>query len=112
MNNRIDKVNQNIKKQLSEIIQKQQDFPKAIITVTRVDTSSNLIHSKVFISVIPDSYQTEVVKYLNKNIYDIQQKINKGLRMRPVPKIKFFAEQETIRAARIEEILKNIDQDN
>jgi ribosome-binding factor A len=113
MNDRVQKVNQNIKKQVSEIIQRQQDFTnKAIVTVTRVDTSSNMIHSKVWISVIPDRYQTEVIKGLNKNIYDIQQQINKRLNMRPVPKIKFMAEEETKRAARVEEILKDIDQDN
>lgn len=113
MINRVEKVNQNIKRELSEIIEREQDFKnKAIVTLTRVETSGNLIQSKVWISVIPDEYQKEVLDALKKKVYDIQQEINKRLRMRPVPKIKFLTEEETKKAARIEEILKKIKKDN
>ena len=42
---------------------------------------------------------------LNKSVYDIQYKINRTLRMRPIPRIKFVKETEISKAARIEELL-------
>jgi ribosome-binding factor A len=113
MVDRVQKINQNIKKELSEIIQREQDFSnKAIVTLTRVETSANLIQTKVWISVIPDKYQDEVMNNLKKKIYDMQQEINKRLRMRPVPKIKFLTEEETRRAARVEDLLRDIKKSN
>lgn len=109
MPNRIQKVNQLIKKELGQIIFKEVDFPSDIIvTVTRIDTSSNLADSKVYISTMPDDKSEKVLEILNKTIYELQQKINKRLKMRPIPKIRFAEEKGIIEAAKIEEILESL----
>jgi len=107
------RVNQLIKKELSQIILREVSFAKGIlVTVTRVDTSPNLIQSKIYISVMPEDQNSQVLKILDENIYDIQQLLNKRLNMRPIPKIKFVQEKKTIEAARIEELLANINKKN
>jgi ribosome-binding factor A len=107
--NRIRKVNQLIKKELGQIILREVDFPLDIlVTVTRVDTSSNLADSKVYISTIPDDRSEKALEILDKIIYELQQKINKRLKMRPIPKIRFVEEKETVKAARIEKILESL----
>ena len=109
MSKRIQKVNQLIKKELGRIILKEVDFPvNVLVTVTRVDTSPNLADSKVYISTMPEGRNGEVLKILNKIIYALQQKINKRLKMRPIPKIRFAEERETAEAGKIEEILNNL----
>jgi len=106
---RILRVNQLIKKEISQIILKEVDFPKGTLaTVTRVETSSNLIEAKVYISVMPESKAELVLQILTRLIYFLQQQINKRLKMRPVPQIKFFEEIKTKEAAEIEKLLEEI----
>lgn len=109
MNQRIQQVNELIKRELSQIILREIDFPEGVlITITRVETSSNLILAKVFVSALPEKQIEKVFQILNKQIFWLQQKINKRLNMRPVPKIKFVEEKQTQEAAKIEAILEEI----
>jgi ribosome-binding factor A len=107
---RIEKVNNLIKKELGNLILKEIDiFPGIFLTITRVECSSNLFQGKVFISVMPEEKYNDVLELLNRHIYDLQQKLNKKMRMRPVPKITFYKETKTAEASRIEEILASIE---
>ncbi len=106
---RIQRVNQLIKKELSQIILKEFDFSKdTLVTLTRAETSLNLIQVKIYVSVMPESRSAGVLHILNQRIYNLQQKLNKRLKMRPMPKIKFIEEKETVQAGRIEELLEKI----
>lgn len=109
MSIRIQRVNQLIKKELSKILLKEVDFPQGtLVTVTRVETLSNLQEAKVFISVMPEEKNPKVLEILNKLIYELQQKLNRRLKMRPTPKIRFVEEKATREAGRIEELLEEI----
>ncbi len=109
MPGRIKKVNSLIKKELSGIILREVDFPNDIlVTVTRVESSSDLSQAKIFISTIPKNRANETLRILNGEIYAIQQELNKRLNMRPVPKILFKEEEKTEEAARVEELLEEI----
>ena len=111
MTNRIQRVNQLIKKELSQIILREIEFPSGIlVTVTRAETTPNLIEAKIFISVIPEEKTLDVFKILKRSIYGLQQKINRRLKMRPVPRINFIEEKKTKEADRIEEILDKLKQ--
>lgn len=106
---RIQRVNQLIKRELSQLILREANFPKNIlVTITRVITSPNLTEGNVFISAVPDKEIKKVLEILNRRIYDFQQKINRRLRMRPVPRIKFLEDKEAAEAGRIEEILEEL----
>jgi len=103
---RIPRVNQLIKKELSQIIKREVDFsPDVLVTLTRVDTSPDLEETKIFISTLPDKKEKIILEILNKNIYRLQQMLNQRLRMRPIPRIQFVEEKEIIQAGRVEEIL-------
>ena len=107
MTQRISRLNQLLKEELGKILLKEGNFPKdCLVTVTRVEASVDLKEAKAWVSVLPGEKTQEVVRILEKKIYDIQQKINKTLNMRPVPKIRFLRERKTKEAARIEELLE------
>jgi len=106
---RVEKVNSLIKKELGKIILKEIDLPPEILlTITRVEASSNLFQAKVFVSVMPEEKTEEIFKILNQNIFSLQQRLNKKLKMRPVPKISFVKEKRTVEAGRVEELLRKI----
>ncbi|MFH1575774.1 MAG: 30S ribosome-binding factor RbfA [Candidatus Nealsonbacteria bacterium] len=106
---RIPQVNQLIKKELGQIILRKCDFSKnVLVTITRVETSGNLIKAKVYVSVLPEDQSKRILETLNQRIFDIQQLLNKRLRMRPIPKIAFVEENATREAGRVEELLEEI----
>ena len=106
---RILKINELLKREIGSILLREVDVPdEAFVTLTRVDTSPNLQQAKVYISVIPEEKSKETLKILDKQIFSIQQSLNKKLRMRPVPKIIWMAETMTGEAARIEEIMREV----
>lgn len=110
---RIQRVNQLIKKELSQIILREVNFPQnVLVTITRVEVSRNLIQAKIYISVMPEEQSSQVLDVLNGQIYDIQQLLNKRLRMRPVPRMIFIKEEKTQEAGRIEELLEKIHKKN
>lgn len=108
--NRIEKVNSLLLQEIGKIIQRDFEFsPNILVTLTRVDASSNLIEAKVFTSVFPDNQAVIVVCKLNRAIYVIQKKIDKILNMRPIPKIKFVIDKNPRTAGRVEELLARLD---
>ncbi|MGB9743286.1 MAG: 30S ribosome-binding factor RbfA [Minisyncoccales bacterium] len=109
MSHRLLSVNHLVKKELSQIILREISFPKEVlVTVTRVITTADLRQSKVYISVFPENKAKEMLEILNKQIYNLQQRLNQRLKMKPVPKICFIEEKTTAAAGRIEEILAQL----
>ena len=109
MTKRSPQVNELIKEELSKIIFREADLPEDVLaTVTRVDASPNLSQAKVYISCLVGEKTDRVIEILNNQIYDLQQKLNQRLEMRPIPKIIFVKETETVEAGRIEEILEDL----
>jgi len=114
MAKRIEQVNSLLEHEISKILLKDFAFsPEILVTLTRVDTTANLIEAKAYVSVFPDEKSDGIIRALQKSVYDIQYKINRTLRMRPIPKIIFVKEIEISKAARVEELLvKAKDQEN
>jgi len=108
MENRVQRINKVIKEELGKILIRELDLSEVLLTVTRVDTSSNIQESKVYISIMPEDRFDDIFNFISKDIYSIQQELNKRLNMRPVPKIIFIKEEKTKKAARIEELLEEI----
>jgi len=116
--NRIQKVNSLLEQEISKIILRDFYFPEVLVTLTHIDSSANLIEAKVYISVFftrqslgeggPDEKIDKIVETLNKGAYNVQQKINKLLKMRPIPKIKFVKDQKISQAAKVEELLETL----
>jgi ribosome-binding factor A len=106
MADRIDKVNSLLQHEISKLISRDFAFsPEILVTLTRVDTAANMIETKVYISVFPEAKSDGILNAFNKSVQDIQYKINRTLKMRPIPRIRFVKETEIAKAARIEELL-------
>ncbi|MBI2055209.1 MAG: 30S ribosome-binding factor RbfA [Candidatus Sungbacteria bacterium] len=103
---RIEQVNDLIREELGKIIGREVDFPvDSLVTITRVSTSPDLHYADILMSVMPQFYEDEVLALLVKQIGGLQRALNKKLRMRPVPRIKFVIDSEQKRADRIERLL-------
>lgn len=98
-----------LRRELASIVLKEVDLPKGIlVTLIKVETSKDLDHCKVFVSVIPESSTAQVLRILNREAYNLHQLLNKKLFIRRVPKIRFVEERELPIAQRVDEILDNL----
>lgn len=106
---RAKRFNELIKEELGKII---FDFlevtPGILVTITRVDTASDLFSARVFVSIYPDSEAEEIFYKLNRLVYQIQQILNKKLKVRPVPKIIWKYDKNPEEASKVESILKEV----
>jgi ribosome-binding factor A len=106
---RIKQVNKVILEVMNKIFQDECQFPdEALVTILGVETSPDLLYSKIAVSVFPSEKSREVLEYLNKRVYQLQHFLNKKLDMRPVPKIKFILDATEEGAERVEELLEKI----
>ena len=105
---RMERVNELIRRELGAIISKEIDVTGSIVTFTRVELSDDLNYADIYFSVIPDEKSGDVFAEINKNIFDIQQGLNKRLRMRPVPKVRFHVDEEEEEARKIDELFKRV----
>jgi len=109
MQKRIQRLNQLIKKEVAQLILREVEFPKdVLVTITRAEVTPDLRESKVYVSAIPEKNEEPVLALLNRKVFLLQKKIDKRLKMRPVPKISFWKEKRTAEAGRIEEILEKL----
>jgi ribosome-binding factor A len=109
MSKRIERVNELIKEIISRLILEEIEFsPGILVTVTRAETSSDLLDTNVFISVLPDGKRSAAVSYLRRKTGQLQRKMNELLNMKPIPRLNFLEEKETAEAGRIEELLARL----
>lgn len=109
---RIEKINSLLRDEISKIILRDFAFsPEILVTLTRVVSAANLFEAKAYISVFPEEKADGIINALKKSVYDVQHKINRTLRQRPIPKIMFVKETEISKAGRVEELLKKVEEE-
>ena len=109
MSERIKKINDLLRDEVARIFLDELEKEDGIlVTVTGADTSPTLEHATIMISVFPKGKESEILKKLKGQIYHIQQILNHRLSMRSIPKIRFEIDPSEERAAKIEDIFKNL----
>ncbi|OGZ33522.1 MAG: ribosome-binding factor A [Candidatus Portnoybacteria bacterium RBG_19FT_COMBO_36_7] len=107
MPHRIERLNELIRQVLGRIILQEEDFgPAVLVTIMKVETSDDVLHSNVFLSVYPTEKGEGVLKRLNRHVFDLQQLMNKKLEMRPVPKIRFVLDKTEAEAQELDELME------
>ncbi len=107
MSRRIEKINQLIKEEISNLILRNLDISREVmITVTNVKTASDLTRAKVGISIMPFLKAEKILKILNFQTFNIQKALDKKLKTKIVPKIKFELDESQEKASKIEQLFK------
>jgi len=107
MSRRIERVNQLLKQEISGLILRELEFSKDVmVTVTEVDTSSDLRQARIKVSIMPFLKAEKILKVLNSQIFNIQKALNQKLKMKVVPKIKFELDKSEEQKLRIEQLIK------
>lgn len=103
MTNRINKINQLLLEELAKLIQEEQF--EELITVTAVETASDLKNAKVWLSIFGHQSEEKVLKKVVEKASYFQSYLGKKLFIKNIPRLSFCIDKSGQRVAKIEELL-------
>jgi len=108
MTRRVEQVEELLRREIGTIVAKEVDMVRVLITLTRIEVSKDTRYANIYFVTIPSDGASKALEQLNSNIFLIQKSLNKRLRMRPVPQIRFHIDETEQEAAHIDELLERI----
>ncbi|QUW21883.1 30S ribosome-binding factor RbfA [Sporosarcina sp. Marseille-Q4063] len=114
MSKRVNRVAEQMKKELGEIIlQKVKDPRIGFVTVTDVEVTGDLQNATIFISVLGNESEKEAtLKGLDKAKGFIRTEIGKRIRLRVTPEIEFTFDESIAYGNRIETLLTQVNNES
>ena len=107
--NRIGRINEEIRKELSALLRTVKDprVAEAMLTITHVDTTPDLRYAKVYISVLDKSDCAQVLKGLKSASGFLRRELGHSLQLRYTPELTFVRDDSIDKGAHILEMLRN-----
>ncbi len=96
MSRRIDRVNELLRQEISQVLVRQVKDPRlsGVISITRVETSSDLRGAQVFLSVMGDSVAKEsALEGIRSAATFLRRELRQRLALRHTPFLKFSLDQ-------------------
>lgn len=108
--NRMDKVNETLRKEISIIIDQDLKNPNitGIISVTKVKTAVDLSSARVYISLLNCKSKKNTLQGIKKASGYIRSELAKRINLRYTPELIFEIDESMEYGSRIENILKDI----
>jgi ribosome-binding factor A len=112
MKHRLQRVNEVVKRELSELVSREVNFgSEVLVTITAVDITPNLKQCHVYVSVIGANYQkSDVIAELEGHRISLQRELSKRVVLKYTPHLHFKLDNSIERGSRIVEIIQDLDQ--
>ena len=106
---RMRRVDEAVKQVLSEAIPKLKDPRIGFVTVTAVDTTSDLDHAKVWVSVFGGERQREkTLEALEGASGVLQATLNRQLKLRRTPRLEFVYDRAVEHGVRMTQLIDEL----
>ena len=111
MSKSIFRINEDIQRELSVLLRDIKDprVNQGMISITEVDTTSDLAHAKVYLSVYDLKSEKEFMKGLKSAAGHLRYELGRALSLRHTPQLVFELDSSLERGANIATILHNLD---
>ena len=108
---RVARLNEQLKRELSELIRTQVRDPRAgVVTVTAVEMASDLGSARVFVRIIGDEAEfKETLAGLEAAAPFLRGLLGRILHIRRIPELRFREDRSMEHARRIEQLLSEVD---
>ena len=114
MAHRIERVNNLIRQEICELLQRQVKDPRLgnFVTITEVSTSPDLRYTKIFVSRIGSEVEKEeILSALATASGFFRKELAKRLRLRYIPELSFHWDDSIERGAHLQELIDKISKD-
>ena len=109
--NRISRINEEIQRELSALLRTVKDprVQDTMISITHVDTTSDLRYAKIYISALDKSKEKELLKGLRSAGGYLRRELGAALQLRYTPELVFEADDSIAHGAHILDVLRTIE---
>ena len=107
--NRIGRINEEIQRELASLLRTLKDprLQSGLLSVTHVDTTSDLRYSKIYVSALDKSQEKDMLKGLKSASGYLRRELGAALRLRYTPELQFIADDSIQQGAHILEMLRD-----
>lgn len=110
MKHRLERVNELIKRELGDLLNREVSFNAALVTVQQVDITPDLKHAHVFISVMGSAEQAKAaMAKLHDSRSHLQHLLSKRVILKYTPHLHFKLDESIERGTRVINILSGLD---
>jgi ribosome-binding factor A len=110
---RMRRVNQSVREVLSESLGELKDPRIGFVTITGVETSPDLRHAKVFVSVLGSAKKRDAtISGLNSSHGVLQAALAKELRMKRTPQLTFEYDPTVERGVRLSALIDELNSED
>ena len=107
--NRINRINEDIQRELASLLRTVKDpRVQGLISITRVDTTTDLRYCRVYVSALDQSDIKEVVKGLKSAAGYLRRELGHALTLRYTPELQFLADDSIKRGVRMVSMIDHI----
>ena len=108
-NNRIGRINEEIQRELSALIRTLKDprLQGGLLTVTHVDTTSDLRCAKIYVSALDKTQEKDMLKGLKSAAGYLRRELGAAVQLRYTPQLQFVADDSIQQGAHILEMLRD-----
>ena len=111
-NVKIERLNHAFQEEISMILMTEiKDEDIKFVTITGVDTTSDLSYAKVYFTVLDDSKKATTLEALNGAASFIRGKLAERVEVRHTPELKFIYDTSIEYGQKIESIIKEINEE-
>lgn len=112
--NRISRINEEIQRELSEQFRRLKDprvSQTGMVSITRVDTTSDLRYARVYVSVLDKNQENDVLKGLKSAAGFLRRELGRTLQLRYTPELQFIGDDSIQHGAHILELLRQVERE-
>jgi ribosome-binding factor A len=112
MPRQIERLNEQLKEELANLIIKEVPLHNGLITVCFVNCTTDLKHAKIGISVLPEKFGPSTLKKIRRFSGQFSRILKNKLKIRQIPKFNWVFDDTESQAAKIEEVFKQIKEED
>jgi len=110
---RINKVNSLLLHELDKLLQRERIEQKGfasdiVLGLTKIETSRDLKHAKVYFTVFPLKFRGDAKKFLAGRARDWQRGLGQKITLKYIPRLEFFFDEGQANAMEVEKILNDL----
>ena len=105
------RVSELLKEELGELLERKVSDPRlGLVTITRVETSPDLRHSRVYVSSLGNAEEREkALTALTKATGFLRRELAARLSLRYIPELTFLLDNSLLYSQRVQELLDQIE---
>ena len=108
--NRIGRINEEIRAELSSILRTVKDprVSQAMLTITHVDTTNDLRYARVYITALDRTGEKDLMRGLKSASGFLRRELGSRLNLRYTPELQFMSDDSIAHGAHILDLLSHV----